>query len=231
MNHKEALVIFAKAPLPGQVKTRLIGTISPEEAAELYICFLRDTFATMQEVQEEREHVSLVLCYAPADEIEAFEAADLDGCLLLAQTGDDLGERLKNCCADLFQFGFNSVVIIGADSPTLPTEIILDAFTQLDHNIDAVVGPASDGGYYLIGIKSMHEKLFANINWSESSVFADTITALQSLHLQFKTLPIWDDIDTPQDLAKLQTQISQEIVSPRATSKFLKKLSRSAKPL
>ncbi len=230
MSRKEALVIFAKAPLPGQVKTRLIGTLSPEEAAELQVCFLRDTFAAMQEVQEERENLSLVLCYTPVDEIEAFEAADLDGCLLLAQTGNDLGERLKNCCADLFQFGFSSIVIIGADSPTLPAEIILESFDQLENEAEVVMGPASDGGYYLIGLNSLHAGLFANINWSKPTVFAETIAAIQTLKLKFATLLIWDDIDTPEDLKILQSQINQQAVNPRATAKFLKKLAKTAKP-
>ena len=87
---KEALVVFAKAPIAGQVKTRLIGALTAEEVAQLYVCFLRDTFATMEVVQEERENLSLVLCFTPADEIEAFESADLDGCLMMAQHGDEL---------------------------------------------------------------------------------------------------------------------------------------------
>src|SRR5438128_6274537 len=149
---KEVLVILAKAPLVGQVKTRLIGTLTAEQATELYVCFLRDTFAVMEAVQEEREQLSLALCYTPAEELEAFEVADFDGCMLLSQRGNDLGERLQNCFVDLFELGFGAIVVIGADSPTLPEELIHEAFERLLVPGQIVIGPAKDEGFYLIGM-------------------------------------------------------------------------------
>jgi rSAM/selenodomain-associated transferase 1 len=224
---KEALVVFAKAPLPGQVKTRLLGILTPEQAAEVALCFLRDTFALMEAVQAEREALSLVLCYAPADAIEAFEAADLDGCLLLAQEGADLGARLRNCFADLFAAGFEAIVILGADSPTLPAEIVMEAFDCLAAPSQAVVGPATDGGYYLIGLNQPQPQLFADIDWGSELVCAQTQSQAQKTHLALTLLPEWYDVDTPAELAQLQHEIAAGQAAPRWTSKFLQRLAKS----
>lgn len=221
---KEALVVFAKAPIVGQVKTRLIGALTPEQATELYVCFLQDTFATMEAVQEEREQLSLVLCYTPADDIEAFEAADLDGCLLLAQRGQDLGERLHNCCADLLTAGFHAIVILGADSPTLPEEIVSEAFEQLAQQPSIVIGPSTDGGYYLIGLNRLYPELFAHIEWSSETVLAQTQTRAADLNLSISLLPEWHDVDTPADLKTLQQRITSGAAAPPKTSRYLKKL-------
>lgn len=220
---KEALVVFAKAPLAGQVKTRLIGLLTPEQAAELYICFLQDTFATLEIVQEEREELSLVLCFTPADEIEAFEAADLDGCLLLAQRGNNLGERLRNCYDDLFSLGFSSVVIIGADSPSLPAELVVQAFAWLATPHSLVLGPCADGGYYLIGMNAPFPQLFENIDWGGPSVLAQTEAHARTIGLTPKLLAPWNDIDTPADLRQLQEQIAAGQTAPRKTANYLQK--------
>ncbi len=221
---KEALVIFAKAPIAGQVKTRLIGTLTPEEATELYVCFLQDTFAMMEAVQMEREQLSLVLCYTPADEIEAFEAADLDGCLLLAQRGQDMGERLANCCADLLSSGFHSLVILGADSPTVQPEVVYEAFEQLAQPSVLVVGPATDGGYYLLGLNQLHPELFAQMNWGSAEVLAQTQARAAALQLSISLLPAGFDIDTPADLESLQQLIATGAAAPPKTARYLKKM-------
>lgn len=221
---KEALVVFAKAPIAGQVKTRLIGALTSEEVAQLYICFLRDTFATMEVVQEERENLSLVLCFTPSDEIEAFESADLDGCLMMAQHGDELGTKLRNCLADLFELGFGKIVIIGADTPTLPEEIIIEAFEQLTSQNQVVIGPATDGGYYLIGMSQLQPKLFENINWSSENVLTETLARAGEASLTISQLPAWDDIDSPHDLEKLKLEIKAEPALANNTGKYLKAL-------
>ena len=220
---KEALVVFAKAPIVGQVKTRLLGALTPEQATELYVCFLQDTFAIMEAVQREREQLSLVLCYTPADDIEAFEAADLDGCLLLAQRGQDLGERMHNCCADLLTAGFHSIVILGADSPTLPDEIVNEAFEQLTQQPSIVIGPSTDGGYYLIGLNRLYPELFAQIDWSAETVLAQTQARAAALNLSIFLLPEWHDVDTPADLKNLEQLIASGAVAAPKTSKYLKK--------
>lgn len=220
---KEALVVFAKAPLVGQVKTRLFGALTPEQATALYVCFLQDTFALMEAVQAEREQLALVLCYTPADEIEAFEVADLEGGVLLAQRGADLGARLHNCCADLLESGFHSVVMLGADSPTLPAAFVADAFVQLQTN-SIVVGPTTDGGYYLIGLTRSHPELFAQVDWSSATVLAATQARAEALGLSLSLLPEWYDVDTPEDLERLRQQIAAGTTQARRTAKYLNKM-------
>ncbi len=228
---KEALVVFAKAPLAGQVKTRLIGALTAEEVAQLYICFLRDTFATMEVVQEERENLSLVLCFTPPDEIEAFESADLDGCLMMAQRGDNLGAKLRNCLADLFELGFSKIVIIGADTPTLPEEIIIEAFEQLTSQNQVVIGPATDGGYYLIGMSQLQPKLFEDVNWGSENVLTETLARAGEARLTISQLPLWHDIDSPQDLEKLKLEIKADSTLANNTRKYLKALLKTDKLL
>lgn len=224
---KEALVMFAKAPLAGQVKTRLIGKLTAEQAAELYVCFLRDTFALMEAVQETRESLSLVLCYTPADEVEAFEAADLDGCLLVAQRGGTLGERLQHCVADLVELGFHSVIIIGADSPTLPAEIIEEALTCLQSPQQITIGPATNGGFYLLGLNHLPDSLFGPINWTKEQTFSQLQARAEELGSDLMVLPQWYDVDTADDLARLQEEMATTLTPLRNTSRFLRKLSRS----
>ena len=220
---KEALVVFAKAPLVGQVKTRLFEALTPEQATALYVCFLQDTFAMMEAVQSEREELALVLCYTPADEIEAFEAADLDGCLLLAQRGRDLGERLHNCCEDLLTAGFQAVVMLGADSPTLPEEFVVEAFARLTSE-PLVIGPTTDGGYYLIGLTRSQPELFAQVDWGSALVLTQTQARAKALGMPLSLLPEWYDVDTPEDLKRLQQQMAEGAPEARRTAKFLRKL-------
>ena len=222
---KEALVIFAKAPLPGQVKTRLIGALTAEQVTELYVCFLRDTFAVMEAVQEEREQLSLALCYTPAEELEAFEAAEFDGCLLLSQRGHDLGERLQNCFADFFELGFGAMVVIGADSPTLPAELVHEAFEHLLTPDQVVLGPATDGGFYLVGMNGLQPHLYEQIDWSAEKTLSQMLARAEQRHLTCALLPEWYDLDTPADLQHLQQQIAAGQAAPKYTGRYLRKRS------
>jgi uncharacterized protein len=224
---KEALVLMAKAPREGEVKTRLLGVLSQAEALELYINFLRDTFALMEEVWGDRETLSLVLCYFPESDLEAFECVEREGSMMLAQRGEDLGERLHNCFADLFEAGFDSVVVIGADSPTMPSDLLVEAFESLKNEDDVVVGPSEDNGYYLIGLKRLHEALFENIPWSTDGVLAATRDRAGKAALNLVLLPVWYDVDTPEELEKLKQELSRNSGAAKHTRKFLKSLKPS----
>jgi uncharacterized protein len=223
---KEALVLMAKAPAVGEVKTRLIGAFSPAEATELYINFLRDTFALMERVLEDREALSLVLCYTPEGEEEAFETVEREGSLMLAQRGDDLGERLRNCFMDLFEFGFHSVVVIGADSPTLPHEFVSEAFDRLTSGGDVIIGPAEDEGYYLIGMCTPHDEIFQDIPWSTGRVLPATKEKARQHGLNLVTLPVWYDIDTPDELARLEAELNDNREVAKFTGEFLRSRQR-----
>jgi uncharacterized protein len=218
---KEALVLMAKAPREGEVKTRLIGALGPAEVTELYLSFLRDTFALMEEVQAERESLALALCYTPEGEEEAFEEVEREGSLMLAQRGEDLGERLAHCFTDFFELGFDSVAVIGADTPTLPADYLFEAFEKLaagSGENDVVIGPAEDDGYYLVGMRKLHRKIFEGIPWSTGGVLAATQERVREANLNLISLPVWYDVDTPVELVRLR----EELNSGKVTAKFTK---------
>jgi uncharacterized protein len=220
---KEALILIAKAPREGEVKTRLIGALSAAEVTELYINFLRDTFALMEEVQDERETISLALCYTPAGEEEAFEIVEREGSLMLAQRGEDLGERLSNCFMDFFDLGFDSVVVIGADSPTLPADYLFEAFDGLADAYDVVIGPAEDDGYYLVGMRKFSREIFEGIPWGTGGVLSATNDRVRDAGLNLHLLPSWYDIDTPAELARLKEELNSDKVTAKFTRRLLAK--------
>lgn len=217
---------MAKAPREGEVKTRLFGALSPEEAKRLYIAFLSDTFALMEEVMEEREELTLALCYTPEGAEEAFEEVEREGSLMIPQRGGDLGERLANCFADLFGMGFETVVVIGADSPTLPGENVFDAFECFETDDDVVIGPAEDGGYYLVGMRKSHRRIFEEIPWGGAGALAATIERAKEAELDLVLLPEWHDVDTPEDLERLKRELAENKDAARFTRRFLKELAK-----
>jgi rSAM/selenodomain-associated transferase 1 len=221
---KEALVVMAKAPRAGEVKTRLLGELSPEEARDLYVAFLSDTFALMEDVREERENLSLALCYTPEGEEEAFEDVEREGCLMIPQRGANLGERLTNCFADLFALGFESVVVIGADSPTLPGDYVFDAFECFETDDDVVAGPTEDGGYYLIGMRKLHKRIFEDIPWSDAGALESTMERAREAELNLVLLPDWHDVDTPEDLDRLKRELGENKELAIFTRRFLNDL-------
>jgi hypothetical protein len=223
---KEALVVMAKAPREGEVKTRLFGALSPEEARRLYVAFLSDTFALMEEVLEEREKLTLALCYTPEGEEEAFEEVEREGSLMIPQRGDDLGERLTNCFADLFALGFESVVVIGADSPTLPGEYVFDAFESFESDDDVVIGPTRDGGYYLVGMRKLHRRIFEDIPWGGAGALEATIARAKEAELDLVLLPEWHDVDTPEDFERLKRELDENRDEAKFTRRLLKESAR-----
>lgn len=225
---KEALVLMAKAPLAGQVKTRLIGALTAEDAADLYAAFLSDTFALMEEIADEREAVRLVLCYTPEGEEEAFEKVEREGSLMLAQRGNSLGERLQNCFTDMFELGYTSVVVMGGDSPTLPAEYLLAAFVSLTDAEEVVIGPTEDAGYYLIGMRQLHAQVLADIPWSTAEVLPATRERAQAAKLALIELPEWYDIDTPVELERLRQELKVEKGLARYSRRCLKEIAKRA---
>lgn len=225
---KEALVLVAKAPIEGQVKTRLIGTLSAEEARNLYVAFLSDTFAMMESVCDERDDLTLVHCYTPEDAEDAFDEVEREGCLMIAQRGNDLGERLTNCFADVFALGFDSVTAIGGDSPTLPAEMVSDAMDCLESDDDVVVVPAEDDGYCLIGMRKPHAELFQNIPWSTPDVMAATERQAKAAGLSLSVGPTWFDVDTPEELERLKQDLAETKGTAKFTRRFLKELAKTS---
>ena len=223
---KEALVLMAKAPREGEVKTRLLGALDPEEARRLYVAFLSDTFALMEDVRDEREGLTLALCYTPEGEEEAFEEVEREGSLMVPQRGENLGERLTNCFADLFALGFESVVVVGADSPTLPGEYVFDAFECFETDDDVVIGPSEDGGYYLVGMRKLHERIFEDVPWGDNRVLDATVERVKEAELNLVLLPEWRDVDTTEDFERLKRDLGADKGAAKFTRRFLKELAK-----
>jgi uncharacterized protein len=198
-----ALGLMAKAPVAGEVKTRLVPPLTPEEAAALNVCFLRDMAVNIETVGKTAATAGLVV-YTPAGSESAFAAVLPEGFELLAQRGGSLGERLCNATDDLLRQGYEAVCLINSDSPTLPQSILIRAVESLAAGGDRVVlGAAEDGGYYLIGLKHAHRNLFNEIAWSTSDVLARTRQRAAEIDLPVELLPVWYDVDDADTLGRL----------------------------
>jgi rSAM/selenodomain-associated transferase 1 len=194
---------MAKAPLAGEVKTRLVPPLTAPEAAALNVCFLRDMAANIQSVSE-TEAASGIVVYTPAGAEAAFDDVLPAGFELLVQRGASLGERLCNATDDLLKEGYSAVCLINSDSPTLPRSILIRAIELLATAGDRVVlGAAEDGGYYLIGLKHAHENLFDGIAWSTADVLAHTKERAAEIDLPVEMLPPWYDVDDAETLNRL----------------------------
>jgi rSAM/selenodomain-associated transferase 1 len=213
-----ALVIFARAPLPGHTKTRLIPSLGADGAAALYRCFLLDTLA-----QAARAPAQPVIAAAAADHVPALRALAAEAGLeaeVTIQSDGDLGARMCHAFQEAFARGHSRAVIVGSDSPSLPPARVAEALAQSAAR-DLVLGPSFDGGYYLIGLRAAPPRLFAGIAWSQPTVLLETLRRACELGLSVSLLDPWYDVDTPEDLARLRTHLAalalagQEIPCPR----------------
>ncbi len=212
-----ALAVMAKAPRPGKVKTRLAPPLTLEESAAINVCFLRDTAANLAAVAAPGS-AACVISYTPVGEESLFDGLLPAQFALLPQRGDGFGERLLSSAEDLLGCGYGSVCLIDSDSPTVPAEFFGAAVTALDQPGDRIVlGPSEDGGYYLIGLKQAHARLFVDITWSTASVFTETMAAAESVGLEVVTLPRWYDVDDAATLATLTAELLHGIAPPFAT--------------
>ncbi|MEG9438817.1 TIGR04282 family arsenosugar biosynthesis glycosyltransferase [Edaphobacter sp. HDX4] len=212
-----ALAIMAKAPRPGKVKTRLSPPLTPEQAAAINTCFLRDTTENIANLAAKAECMG-VISYTPLGEEHLFEGLLPAGYRLVAQRGDGFGERLLTTAQDLLACGFSSVCLIDSDSPTVPREafaMAVDALHRPGNRI--VLGPSQDGGYYLIGMKQAHKEVFDNITWSTASVFDETVAAIREIGVELVTLPLWYDVDDAATLAILKAELLNDL-RPEFTS-------------
>ncbi len=212
-----AIGVMAKAPRPGLAKTRLIPALGPEGAAKLARAFLEDSAALARGVAE--THV-----VASPDETCA-ELAALTGLSALPQGEGDLGARIVVAFAALFARGHCPVLLIGADTPTLPRTHLLAALALLAERPDrAVLGPTGDGGYWTVGLSAPTPALFEGIAWSTPRVLADTRRAAARAGIDIALAPAWDDIDEPADLAVLARQLAEDGTAAPATRAALARL-------
>ena len=199
-----ALLIMAKRPAPGETKTRLIPALSPEQAAELYECFLRDTLDLARAVPM----VARFIAYLPEDASGYFSnlAADFE---LIPQAGNNLGERLDHVLSSCLNRGFERVVAIGSDSPNLAPAFVSRAFELLD-SADVVLGPCEDGGYYLIGLTRSQPRILREVQMSTPNVLRETLARAQHEGLRVALLPMWYDVDSVEDWQRLKSELGRE---------------------
>ena len=219
-----ALIVVAKEPVAGKTKTRLSPSLRSQEATELYGCFLLDTLELVHRV----EGVQPIIAYLPRSAEPFFRAIAPPGFDLVPQEGADLGERLDNVLRQCLQSGYRQAVVIGSDSPTLPLIHLAQAFRELeDPEVDVVLGPSDDGGYYLIGLKSPCSPLFRGIVMSTSTVATETLERARGEGLRVACLPRWYDVDRPEDLARLIEELRSQPDHPaRHTRAFLADMTR-----
>jgi rSAM/selenodomain-associated transferase 1 len=201
--HPIALAVMTRAPSDESGKTRLLAELGISNGLELRRAILLDTLDVARRVTA----VQPVVVFTPAAaQAELSELAG-GGWTLIPQRGDDLGERLELAFADLFAAGFPGALIIGSDLPTLPAEYLQLAAAQLMALDDAVVlGPARDGGYYLVGLRNAHPELFRGVAWSTAAVLSETIGIARGAGLQVSFVPEWYDVDSLEDLRRAAAQ-------------------------
>lgn len=196
----EHLIIFYRNPKIGAVKTRLAATIGDEKALKIYSELCEHTRAITEKLP-----VIKVVFYS--NEVETGDIWPDNVYQKALQHGEDLGERMRNAFAAAFASGYDSICIIGTDCYELTASVIAEAFDAL-RSSDAVIGPAKDGGYYLLGLRKLYPELFVKKKWSTSAVYKDTLENFESSGISYSTLPLLRDVDVEGDLpAKLREML------------------------
>lgn len=197
--HAEALVVMARAPSDANGKSRLTRHL-PGDHGELRRAILLDTLDAVRRVSR----AELYVAFEPADAVAEFQSLTRSTMRLIPQRGRTLGDRMRNVFADLFTAGYSRIVMVGSDLPTLPPAHLEHAFDQLSVEANRVViGPAADGGYYLIGLRALCPELFDAIPWSTPDVLVTTLKAAETSQLPVSLAPPWYDIDALDDLRRL----------------------------
>ena len=200
------ILLFAKAPVPGKVKTRLQPVLSPEQSAELHSSFVGDAlewlsgFTSIVDIELHLNEATMAWSEFPYRRV--------------LQSEGDLGQRMWNAMQQAFDEGRKQVLILGSDAPTLPAEYL---HTLLDSSADVTFGPTEDGGYYAIQIRRLPEGLFDGVEWSTDRALEQSVDSARRCGLTVAIGPRWFDIDSPADLVSLVAQ-----PAPPRTTKWLK---------
>ncbi len=203
----DALVVFAKAPEPGRVKTRLVPPLTPRRAVRLYTALLHDTLSRVTTLP----FTHYLACAPTVDDPFLLACARRYGAHPIAQGSGNLGMRMRRVVRTLLD-RHSSVLIIGTDSPTLPLDYLERARVALE-GVDLVFGPSEDGGYYLLGQRRFDPRVFAGIPWGSAAVLETTLAKLDPSRVAL--LPSWFDVDRPSDLERLRGDLDGVADAPR----------------
>lgn len=198
-----ALAVMTKAPQAGNSKTRLVPPLAAKQAARLSACFLHDTCDNIAAVSRDGAAAGVAV-YTPVGAEAFFDGLLPESFSRVSQRGSVFGDRLFHATEDLSSLGYDSFCLIDSDSPTLPPAFLRAAVSALSRPGDRIIlGPAEDGGYYLVGLKKMHRRVFENIDWSTSRVLAQTIARAKEIKVPVTLLPSWFDVDDETTLRQL----------------------------
>jgi uncharacterized protein len=215
---KYAFAVMVKAPRSGEVKTRLVPPLRAEEASLLSVCFVKDILANLLAASVSVP-ADCYAAYSPAGSETLFRDLLPQQIRLLPPRSIGLANSLPDAIEDLIAVGYEGACLVNADSPTLPTSLLIEAITRLRAPGDRVVlGPATDGGYYLIGLKHPHRHLFQDIAWSTASVYRQTAERAAGIGLELVTLPAWYDVDDATSLGWLCQELLGGRRPPQCTA-------------
>jgi len=210
---------MTKVPQAGKVKTRLQPFLTVQQSAEISVCFLQDTEAKAKTVTQK-----LIIAFSPIEKKNLLTDILQTEPILVEQKGENLGERMFHAFEFAFLNDSDAVVMIGTDSPTVPAEFIKRAFAFLETKADAVLGKTKDGGFYLIGLRKLDERIFENVEWSSPKTFEQTRRNIENLNLSLSEIPVWYDVDTPEDLKILKKELMGNPQLAPKTAEFLDSL-------
>jgi rSAM/selenodomain-associated transferase 1 len=218
MADKAIILLFVKAPVRGQVKSRLAAEVGEESALDLYRCFVLDIVGTL-----DNSGYPFRICFYPHDDDNALAALLGRRRHVMPQEGKDLGKRMENAFRNIFSEGYDRAVLIGSDIPDLTPAVLREALESLEKN-DVVIGPAADGGYYLIGFhkRSLFPPIFHEREWSTDRVFGETLEILRDASLRIHLAPEWRDVDTREDLNALAARSRGTIFDKSRTMEYLR---------
>jgi uncharacterized protein len=206
------IAVMAKASAPGRTKTRLVPPLTGEEAAAFNTVFLRDISANILTAAQSRP-IRPYMAYGPPgrDSVAFFRDALPPDVGLIEAWWPDFGNCLYGAIDRLLAFGHGSAVVLNSDSPTLPTSLLVESAEVLSQPGDrAVLGPSTDGGYYLLGLKTRHRRLFEDIVWSTDQVAEQTLARAAEIGLRVHLLPAWYDVDDAQSLSVLYGELFED---------------------
>jgi uncharacterized protein len=207
-NSAEQIIIFTRYPEPGKTKTRLIPALGPAGAADLHRQMTEHLLAKIKKLEATRAIVVQVCYEGGGDELMKQWLGPY--LLFQSQGSGDLGARMERAFAGAFQSGFKRVTIIGADCPAITVKILGSALDAL-HKCDFVLGPATDGGYYLIGLCRPVPQLFQGVPWGTDMVFEQTLRIADELGLPYTLLDPLTDIDRPEDLCVWEQESKSQL--------------------
>ena len=211
---KKALICFTRVPKPGVTKTRLLPILSGDQCAKLHTAFLTDLARVYSEIE-----ANLFVAYTADPDWEILKSIFPVATGFFPQEGADLGEKMYRAICAVLEQGYDAVVLTGADLPRLTTAHLDSGFAALE-TADIAIGPTSDGGYYLVGMKQPHRAIFENQQYGGSTVLENTVTAGQAAGLTVAPVDSCDDVDTPEDLRALTSLLHPE----SATFQYLMQL-------